>query len=164
MTRGRTRDEGGFVLPTRVLALCISAVAMAGLVFVANDPDRPAQRATPATAAPSKAPSTAQAPSAKPSAKPKPIKRGEIYVEVFNNTRTKGLAGGVADKAKAAGWNVVGSDNWMGTVAGSTVYFPPRLRAAGKALARDLGIKRLKPAEQPMRLDRLTIILTDDYR
>ena len=28
----------------------------------------------------------------------------------------------------------------------------------------DLGIKRVKLAEQPMRLDRLTVILTDDYR
>ena len=115
----RRRDERGIVLPTRLLALCISAVAVAGLVFVANDPDRaPAdETATPAVGRPSSTP-TSTTPSvrvpAKPKAKVKRIKRSEVFVEVFNNTRTKGLAGGVAEKAKAAGWNVVGSDNWYG--------------------------------------------------
>ncbi len=156
------------VLPTRLLVLCISAVAMAGLVFVANDPDQaPGEEATPAVTTPSATtstePSTAPTLTAKPKPKPKPIKRGEIYVEVFNNTHTRGLAGGVAQKAKVAGWNVVGSDNWYGTVDGSTVYYPPRLRAAAKALGTDLGIGNLKPAEEPMRFDRLTVILTDDY-
>jgi len=165
---GRVRDERGVVLPTRLLALCISAVAVAGLVFVANDPDQgPADdAASPAVGrstgdpslTPTARPSTSSAP------KPKPIKRGEVFVEVFNNTRTKGLAGGVADKAKAAGWNVVGSDNWYGTVDGTSVYYPPRLKQAARALGRDLGIKHLRPAEEPMRFDRVTVILTDDYR
>ena len=164
----RVRDERGFVLPTRLLALSISAVAVAGLVFVANDPDRAATdgTATPAvsqpTSSPSASPSTSPTTPAKP--KPKPIKRGEVFVEVFNNTRTKGLAGGVAEKAKAAGWNVVGSDNWYGTVDGTSVYFPPRLKEAAQALGRDLGIKRVRPAEEPMQFDRVTVILTDDYR
>jgi hypothetical protein len=42
------------------------------------------------------------------------------------------------------------------------VYYPERLAPAAKMLARDLGIKRLKPAISPMRLDRLTVILTGD--
>jgi hypothetical protein len=164
---GRVRDERGVVLPTRLLVLCISAVAVAGLVFVANDPDQgPTDKAaTPAVSTPTETPTAtvpSQTPSAKP--KPKPIKRSEVFVEVFNNTRTKGLAGGVAGKAKAAGWNVVGSDNWYGTVDGTSVYFPPRLKEAAKALGRDLGIKRVRPAEEPMRFDRVTVILTDDYR
>lgn len=166
----RVRDERGFVMPTRLLALCVSAVAMAALVFVANDPDAPGDAATPARTTTSNTPSptptptpTATTPSVKPKPKPKPVKRGEVTVEVFNNTRIKGLAGGVAAKAQAAGWNVLGSDNWYGTVDGSTVYFPPRLKQAGKALARDLGIPRTKPAEEPMRFDRLTVILTEDY-
>jgi hypothetical protein len=166
-TPRRVRDERGLVLPTRQLTLCISAVAMAGLVFIANDPDQaPDEQATPAQTKPSAQP-TAE-PSAQPSAtakpKPKPIKRADTLVTVFNNTRTKGLAGGVAAKAQAAGWNVVGSDNWYGTVDGTTVYFPPRLREAAEALGRDLGIKKLRPAEEPMSFDRLTVILTDDYR
>ncbi len=163
----RVRDERGVVLPTRLLVLCISAVAVAGLVFVANDPDKAPvdHAATPAVSKPTETP-TATVPTTTPSAKPKPkpIKRSEVYVEVFNNTRTKGLAGGVAEKAKAAGWNVVGSDNWYGTVDGTSVYFPPRLKEAAKALGRDLGIKRVRAAEEPMRFDRVTVILTDDYR
>ena len=49
------------------------------------------------------------------------------------------------------------------TVPASTVYFPPRLQAAAKVLARDLGIRRLKARVAPMRNDRLTVILTSDY-
>jgi len=165
----RLRDERGFVLPTRLLALCVSAVAMAALVFVANDPDAPDEAATPARSTPSESPSPSPTPTptetatTTPKPKPEPLKRGEVLVEVFNNTRIKGLAGGAAGTAQAAGWNVLGSDNWYGTVDGSTVYFPPRLKEAGKALARDLGIAKAKPAEEPMRFDRLTVILTEDY-
>jgi hypothetical protein len=165
-----SRDERGIVMPTRLLALCISAVAAAALVYVANDPDQaPADQATPTTTrstpSASVTPTTpAATPSATPKPKAKPIRRGDTYVEVFNNTRIKGLAGGAAGKAKAAGWNVVGSDNWYGTVDGTTVYFPPKLKDAARALGRDLGIKKLKPTEDPMRLDRITVILTEDYR
>jgi hypothetical protein len=168
----RVRDERGVVLPTRLLALCISAVAVAGLVFVANDPDKPSTGQTASTAdstpsaTPSEQASTTPAPAKQEKQekqKPKPIKRGDVFVEVFNNTRTKGLAGGVAEKAKAAGWNVVGSDNWYGTVDGTSVYYPPRLKQAARELGRDLGIKHLRPAEEPMRFDRVTVILTDDY-
>lgn len=165
----RARDEHGLVLPTRLLALCISAVAVAALVFVANDPDEPPsdEVATPATSEPSSTPSASPSASASatPEAKPKPrpVNRGDTYVLVYNNTRTKGLAGGVAGRAKAAGWNVVDSDNWFGTVDGTAVYYPPRLKRAAQELGYDLGIEKLKPAEEPMQFDRLTVILTDDY-
>lgn len=164
--RPRLRDEHGLVLPTRVLALSISAVALAGLVFIANDPDQaPDEQATQARTAPSATPTATPSAAARDKAKPKakPVRRGQTLVQVFNNTRVKGLAGGVAAKAQAGGWNVVGSDNWYGTVDGTTVYYPPRLHEAGKALGRDLGIRRIKPAEEPMNFDRLTVILTDDY-
>ncbi len=163
------RDERGFVLPTRRLALCISAVEVAALVFVANDPDQaPTDRtATPAVGKPSSTPTETATKAAEPTKPPKPkkkrLKRGEVFVVVFNNTSTVGLAGGVAEKAKSAGWNVVGSDNWYGTVDGTSVYFPPRLKEAAKALGNDLGINRLRPAEEPMQFDRVTVILTDDY-
>ena len=58
---------------------------------------------------------------------------------------------------------IVGTDNWYGTVDASTVYYGPRLKAAGQLLADELGITRVKPAIAPMRLDRLTVILTGDY-
>jgi hypothetical protein len=164
----RVRDEQGMVLPTRLLALCISAIAMAGLVFIANDPDKtPGDSATPVVKEPTTSPdSTASAtptPTVKATPKPKPVKRGQTNVTVFNNTRVKGLAGGVADKAKGAGWNVVATDNWYGTVDGTAVYYPPRLKAAAQELGYDLGIKRIKPSQEPMQFDRLTVILTDDY-
>ena len=166
MTR-RVRDEHGVVLPTRLLVLCISAVAMAGLVFVANDPDDPQvpDEASTAVSKPTSTPSATPTASTTPVAKPKPapVKRADTYVVVFNNTRTKGLASGAAGKAKAAGWNVVGSDNWYGTVDGTAVYYPPRLKRAAQELGYDLGIKKLKPAQEPMQFDRLTVILTDDY-
>lgn len=164
------RDERGLVLSTRLLALSVSAVAMAALVFVANDPDevgRADEAATPVTSSPSAAPSTTPTPSASPSApvrkKPEPIDRAETYVVVFNNTGVTGLAGGVAGRAEAGGWNVVGSDNWYGTVDATAVYYPPRLERAAQALSRDLGIPNVKPAVEPMQFDRLTVILTDDY-
>ena len=90
------------------------------------------------------------------------VKRGKVYVEVYNNSGITGLAGRIGQQASTAGWQVVGSDNWYGTIPASTVYFPPRLRDAAKVLALDLGIHRVQPAIDPMRLDRLTVILTAD--
>ena len=58
---------------------------------------------------------------------------------------------------------VVGSDNWYGTISASTVYYPARLKAQAELLGKDLGISRLKPTIAPMRGDRLTVILTRDY-
>jgi hypothetical protein len=165
----RLRDEHGVVLPTRLLALCISAIALAGLVFIANDPDKaPDEEATPAVTRPTSTPdatatTATPTPSTKAKPQPKPVKRGKTYVTVFNNTRVKGLAGGVSEKAKAAGWNVVATDNWYGTVDSTAVYYPPRLKAAAQELGYDLGIKRIKPSQEPMQFDRLTVILTDDY-
>jgi hypothetical protein len=83
-----------------------------------------------------------------------------VLVEVFNNSQVTGLAAAVAARAAHAGWQVVGSDNWYGTIPASTVYYPPQLVKAGKLLALDLGIHRTMPAVAPMRLDRLTVILT----
>ena len=99
-----------------------------------------------------------------PKTKPAPVvRRGTVYVEVYNNSGIKGLAGSTASRATDAGWQVVGSDNWYGTVPASTIYYPAKLEAAAKLLGKDLGVNRLKPAIDPMRLDRLTVILTADY-
>jgi hypothetical protein len=84
-------------------------------------------------------------------------------VEVFNNSGIDGLAGSVASRAQGAGWQVVGADNWYGTISTSTIYYPGRLRKAAALLGKDLGIKRVKPLIAPMQGDRLTVILTADY-
>ena len=152
------------MFPSPVVLLSILAITMAAIAFVATRNDGPAIREIDTVAKPaaSSDPAPATADPGPTKAAPPAVKRGKVYVEIFNNSGITGLAGKTAEKATGAGWNVVGSDNWVGTVPGSTVYYPPRLKRAGTLLARDLGIDRVKPSVAPMRLDRLTVILTDD--
>jgi hypothetical protein len=163
---GRSRDERGIALPSPVAALSLAAVLLAGVAFVATTED---QGTTPEAAVPvvAEPEPTSTAPEPVLEKKPRPrrptVDRGEVYVEVYNNSGVSGLAGATARNIGGAGWQVVGSDNWYGTIPQSTVYYPERLRVAARTLARDLGIERLKPAIAPMRFDRLTVILTADY-
>lgn len=161
------RDERGLALPSPLALLSAAVVVTAGVVFFATSPEpQPVQTAGPAASAPSPTPtSTAPEPvieeKAEPAEPERPaVRRGKVYVEVYNNSGISGLAGRTATRAAGAGWQVVGSDNWYGTIPASTVYYPPRLRAAAELLGRDLRINRLKPAIAPMRFDRLTVILT----
>ncbi len=154
--------------PSPLVMFSVLAVAMASITFVATREQAPTERrvdnaATIASAdqTPSAEPTAGNTPEPKPKPKPQ-VRRGEVYVEVFNNSGIKGLAGATAAKATAVGWAVVGEDNWYGVIPTTTVYFPPRLRAAGKQLALDLGIKRTAPAVGEMKRDRLTVILTTD--
>jgi hypothetical protein len=147
--------------------LSVVAVAMAAITFVATRDQAPTERRVDtATVASAEATSTSPAPAPvtpTKSRKPEPrLVRSEVYVEVYNNSGIKGLAATTAAKATQIGWSVVGEDNWYGAVPASTVYFPPRLQAAGKQLALDLGIGRTAPAIGEMKRDRLTIILTVD--
>lgn len=168
----RVRTERGAVLPSPVVILSIIAIAMAGIAYVATRGGQPTEREVTPVVQPrvSSSPSPAAPPSAKPKPKPKPkpkapaVRRGKVYVEVYNNSGIKGLAGQVAGRATQVGWQVVGSDNWYGTIPATTVYFPPRLKLAAKTLALDLGIRRTAPAVDPMRRDRLTVILTAPLR
>ncbi len=160
------RDERGVVAPSRVMLVAIVGVAIAGASFIATTP-HPEQQArvvasdTQPSATPTPTPTAT--PTKKPSKKPAVVKRADVIVEVFNNSGITGLAGRTSGTVKSAGWNVVGSDNWYGTIPATTVYYPKRLAAAAKILARDLGIQRVMPAIDPMRFDRLTVILTTDY-
>ena len=98
----RTRDERGVVFPSPVVMLSIIAIAMAGIAYVATQGQEPTEREITTTVA-------------QPSAKPKPtptasptlaaqepkkikkrkpaVQRGEVYVEVYNNSGITGLAG-----------------------------------------------------------------------
>lgn len=159
---GLRRDQRGVVLPSPVMMLSIVAVVMAGVAFFATRGHEPAEReiATVAQPKPSASVTPTQTAAPPPAPKPKPVVRKKVMVEVFNNTPTKGLAGEVGDKASTIGWQVVGADNWYGSVPATTVYYPAKLKRAGKQLALDLGIKRTAKAVDPMKLDRLTVILT----
>ena len=156
------RDERGVVFPSPVVILSVLAVAMAGIAFVATRDGAPEEKQISTASQPEATSSpTADATPTEPTKPPKPkVDRSKVYVVVFNNSNVTGLAGKVAAKASQIGWQVVGSDNWYGTIPASTVYYPQRLAKAGKLLALDLGIQRTAPAVDPMRLDRLTVILT----
>lgn len=158
------RNERGVVFPSPVVVLSVIAVAMAAVAFVFTRDTAPTEREITTVAVPSATPTTAP-PSAEPTAqstqKPRPqVQRSKIYVVVFNNSGITGLAGQVAQQASQIGWQVVGSDNWYGTIPTSTVYYPAKLERSAKLLALDLGIQRTAPAVDPMRDDRLTVILT----
>jgi LytR cell envelope-related transcriptional attenuator len=166
---GRRQDQRGVALSSPLALLSVGAVVVAGAAFVATNGDgdgQPAPAAAPVVTSPSPTP-TSIAPkpvvTAKKPAKKPVVRRGDTYVEVYNNSGISGLAGSTAARAQGAGWQVVGSDNWYGTIPASTVYYPARLRAEAKLLGKDLGIDRVKPTIAPMRGDRLTVILTRDY-
>lgn len=161
----RARDQRGVVLPSPLVMLSVIAVAMAAIAFVATRGSEPTEREiTPAareSVAPAPSPSVPSKP--KPTKEPAPaIQRGKVYVEVYNNSTVTGLASRVATRATDAGWQVVGTDNWYGTIPATTVYFPPKLERAAKLLALDLGVDRTAPSVAPMRMDRLTLILTGE--
>lgn len=160
MARLRERNQRGVVFPSPVVMLSIIAVAMAGLAFVATRGQEPTEREV--TAVARDATPTPVVPTSKPEPIKPTVKRNKVYVEVYNNSGVTGLAGQYSTRATDAGWQVVGTDNWYGTIPVSTVYYPPRLKAAARLLALDLGIRRTGLAVDPMRLDRLTVILTGD--
>lgn len=166
-TSRRPRDERGVAFPSPLVMLSVLAVAMASITFVATRDQAPTERrvdtATIASAEQTASEEPTPAPAETPKPKPTPqVKRGEVYVEVFNNSGITGLAADIAARATDIGWAVVGEDNWVGNIPTTTVYYPPRLEAAGKQLALDLGVSRTMPAVGMMKRDRLTLILTTD--
>ncbi len=172
MRRARRYDERGIALPSFAALVSAAAVLVAGGAFVATagsqEPTQAADRPVKTQPAPPRTTAAAPAKVApKPVLKKKrrapDVRRGRTYVEVYNNSNVSGLAGQTAQKIADAGWQVVGSDNWYGTIPQSTVYYPARLHREARMLAKDLGIHRLHPAIAPMKFDRLTVILTGGY-
>jgi hypothetical protein len=151
-----------------VALMCGAAVIMAGLAFftTGDDDEPPAAVPVAATPRPSVEPPeparTERTATVKPRVK-KVLRRDSVYVSVFNNSNISGLAAATAERIGAVGWQVVGSDNWFGTIPATTIYYPDRLEEAAKLLSKDLGVERLMPAVDPMSRDRLTLILTADY-
>ena len=127
----RRRNQRGVVFPSPVVMLSVIAVAMAGIAYVATQGQEPTEREVTHGLPPGREPD-ARPPQALPPKKPKKlepaVKRGKVYVEVYNNSGITGLAGRIGQQASSAGWQVVGADNWYGTIPASTVYFPPRLK------------------------------------
>jgi hypothetical protein len=146
-----------------VALMSAAAVVLAGVAFLLTGPppEGPAQVALAAAPAPVEPPVVLEAVPAEPE-QPE-VRREEVYIDVYNNSNVTGLAGRTSERISGAGWQVVGSDNWYGTIPATTVYYPERLEEAGRLLAKDLGIERVLPAVDPMNRDRLTLILTADF-
>ena len=159
------RDQRGVAFPSPVAILSIVAVAMAGLTLFATRNSPPTEReVTPVAQHQTTTKTEPEQHLAKTPKQPiKPaVQRGQVMVDVYNNSGVTGLAGRYADRATKAGWKVTGSDNWYGTISASSVYYPADLKAAAKLMALDLGLHRVVPAAGGMRRDRLTVILTAD--
>ena len=172
----RSRDERGIALPSPVAAVSLAAVLLAGGAFVATTGggEDPAEAAAAAASTPVATPVATPAPSR---TAPKPVleekkkpprqkpaaRRGEVYVEVYNNSGITGLAG--QDRGDRLGCRLAGGRlrQLVRHDPGHHRLLPRASESAARMLARDLGIKRLKPAISPMRFDRLTVILTADY-
>lgn len=171
--RSRRRNNAGVAFPSPVVILSLVAVVMASVSFVATRDQAPAEQPIAATVAEPSASASPSDPEVGATTKPiekkkkkkkkeEPLDRSAVYVVVFNNSGITGLAGQYSGAATNLGWQVVGSDNWYGTIPTSTVYYPAQLADAGEQLALDLGISRVAPAVDPMSPDRLTVILTAD--
>lgn len=143
-----------------VALMSAAAVLLAGATFLLTDRDvmTPEQAALAAGPAPVERKVVIEAVRVKPQ-----VKRDTVYVSVFNNSNITGLAGTTASRISTAGWQVVATDNWYGTIPATTIYYPERLKAAAELLSKDLGIERVLPAVDPMSMDRLTLILTSDF-
>jgi hypothetical protein len=137
-----------------------AAVIMAGVVFLLTDHDVQQAQSVALASAPARVEPvvTMEAVRVRPT-----VKRSAVYIDVYNNSNITGLAGTTAERIGSAGWQVVGSDNWYGTIPATTIYYPERLHAAAKLLGKDLGIERIQPSIDPMSGDRLTLILTADF-
>jgi hypothetical protein len=153
------RSDDGFAMSSPVALMSAAAVVLAGVAFVTVDHE-PATEQAALVAGPAllEPPVVLEARKVEPT-----VKRGEIYIDVYNNSNVTGLASRTAERIGSAGWQVVGSDNWYGTIPATTIYYPERLRDAAELLSKDLGIERVLPAIDPMSMDRLTLILTADF-
>ncbi|MFC0623729.1 LytR C-terminal domain-containing protein [Kribbella deserti] len=171
----RTRDERGQVLSSLVAVAAVVAI-VAGLLFLfgtrgSESAAKPPPSVVKTTTTVSVSVTPAPTPSASATARVTPAATPTVSVpvdrrppvEVYNNTRRKGLAQQVADKARADGWKVAGLDNWKGKIVTSTVYYPPGMQAEAQQLATTLGVARIKDSLENMKSDRLTVILTADY-
>ena len=155
----RSADEG-FAMSSPIALMSAAAVVLAGVAYLVTDSDvtSPEQVALAAGPARIERKVVMEAVKVEPT-----VQRGDVYVSVYNNSNITGLAGTTAQRIITAGWQVVATDNWYGTIPATTLYYPERLKDAAMLLSKDLGIERVVPAVDPMSMDRLTLIITSDF-
>jgi cytoskeletal protein RodZ len=152
------------------IMLCVGAAGWLGWLFVDSDPDTPTAGSTtpppsltttPSPTIPTETtPSPTETTPSPTATTAEPEADRDAPVSVLNNTTIQGLAATFSAKVREAGWTNVNVGNWRGSIAGNTVYYPPRLEEQARVLGDDLGIDRILPSIAPMRTDRLTIILS----
>jgi hypothetical protein len=143
-----------------VALMAAAAVVMAGVAFFVTDGDPARDAVTLASAGPATVEPQVTMEALRVE---RVVQRSEVFVDVYNNSNITGLAGTTAERIGSAGWQVVGSDNWYGTIPATTIYYPEPLKEAAELLSKDLGVARVQPIDGSMSLDRLTLILTADF-
>src|SRR5688500_13740189 len=115
----RSRADEGFAMSSPVALMSAAAVVLAGVAYLVTDPEvtEPEQVALAAGPAPVERRVVMEAVDVEPT-----VKRGEIYVSVYNNSDITGLARTTAQRSVTAGWQVGGSDKRHGTKPGSTSH------------------------------------------
>ena len=116
-----------------------------------------------ASPAPTPEPTATPIPTPTPTATPTPdvVK---VPVVVLNQTIVSGLAARFQKELEAGGWAVSDIDDFRGNVPATTVYFPPGLRPAAKALmAQFPQVGRIRPAFPGISTTQLTVILGKDF-
>ncbi|QGG40438.1 MULTISPECIES: LytR C-terminal domain-containing protein [Aeromicrobium] len=171
-TRKAYVPRGWSILLT--VMLCIGGAGWLGLLIVGDSDDPVASPTTPSISVPPDSSGSATEPTPKPTKSTKtteptpsaaptesaPAVRRDAPVSVLNNSGIGGAAAAFSAKVTAAGWSLGGIGNWTGSIPANTVYYPPGLKAQAEQLGQDVGIERILPSVAPMRMDRLTIILS----
>ena len=102
----RIRNQRGVAFPSPVAILSIVAIAMAGITYFATQGEEPTEREVTTVSRPSGT-TASETPAPQRTVEPKKVEkkpepqvvRGEVYVEVYNNSGITGLAGQVAGTA-----------------------------------------------------------------
>ncbi|HUQ00509.1 MAG TPA: LytR C-terminal domain-containing protein [Aeromicrobium sp.] len=151
------RLPGWFFLLTGVLSL--AGVGLAAVVLVDNPFGARGHAGATAAPSPTIVRTSPPTPRPSPSHKQKDQARDGLEVVVLNATTKDGLARGVAERVKDAGWTVAEVGNWPYPAAQNAVFYPEGHRSEGELLGEDLSIASVRPARPGMSADQLTVIL-----
>lgn len=160
------------VVPLLMVTVAVVAVIVGTMTLLGGpggepapvaDPDLPASE--PAEPSEPAAPETSAPPSETPTTEPEPEPTVDqsLPVTVLNGVGVAGLAGDTAERLTAAGFNVVGSDNFTGEAPPTTVFYATEEQAAtADAVIGELGVGVAEL--DPEMGEGLTVVLGEDYQ
>lgn len=150
----------------------IGAAGWLGWLFVDDDSSSTPTASSSTTAKPpvDPTPAATEEPAPEPTKSPEetpedapdesPEVEREATVSVLNNSGVRGAARAFSVKVTETGWPLGGVGNWTGSIGANTIYYPAGLQEQAELLSKDVDIERVLPSVAPMRMDRLTIILS----